>query len=155
MRDKLRAYLHKQGFGYLQNSVWITPDPVSQERALLAGGSVDVESLILLDARPCAGETDAEIVAGTWDFIEINRRYTAYKQVLKRRPRICLGSEAAATTFHRWLREERLAWMSAIELDPLLPSRLLPPEYAGTNAWRDRVNVMTEAGKQMRAFCAG
>jgi DNA-binding transcriptional regulator PaaX len=144
-----------QGFGYLQNSVWVTPDPVSEERALLAGGPVDVESLILLEARPCAGETNAEIVAGAWDFTKINRRYAAHRQVLARRPRGHLGSKAAAAMFHRWLREERLAWLCAIELDPLLPSGLLPHEYAGTDAWRDRVKVMTEAGKQMRAFRAG
>jgi DNA-binding transcriptional regulator PaaX len=154
-RDKLRAYLRMRGFGYLQNSVWITPDPVSEERALLSGGPVDVESLILLEARPFAGETDAEIVAGAWDFSEINRRYVAYKQVLKRRPRVRLRSEAAATMFHRWLREERLAWLRTVEFDPLLPGRLLPSEYVGIAAWRDRVTVMAEVGKQMRSFRAG
>jgi len=155
VRDKLRRYLHMRGFGYLQNSVWVTPDPVSEERALLAGGPVNVESLILLEARPCAGETNAEIVAGAWDFAKINRRYAAHRQVLARRPRGHLESKAAAAMFHRWLREERLAWLNAIELDPLLPLSLLPFEYAGTNAWRDRVKVMTEAGKRMRAFRVG
>jgi phenylacetic acid degradation operon negative regulatory protein len=153
-RDKLRKYLHRRGFGYLQNSVWITPDPVSEDRALLAGGSVDVESLVLLEARPCAGEKDTEIVAGAWDFAEMNRRYTAHRQVLARRPRVRLGSDSVAAAFHRWLREERLAWLNAIELDPLLPSCLLPPEYAGIDAWRYRMKVMNEAGKQMRAFYA-
>jgi len=47
-RNKLRLYLQDRGFGYLQNSVWITPDPVAEQRALLADGPVDVESLILL-----------------------------------------------------------------------------------------------------------
>jgi len=153
-RDKLRKYLHRHGFGFLQNSVWVTPDPVNLERSLLAGGPVDVESLILLEARQCAGETDAEIVAGAWDFAEINRRYAKHGQVLARRPRGRIGSEPAAATFHRWLKEERLAWMSVVELDPLLPSCLLPPEYAGADAWHDRVKAMAEAAKQMRAFQA-
>jgi DNA-binding transcriptional regulator PaaX len=152
MRDKLRSYLHLRGFGYLQNSVWITPDPMGVERALLVGGPVDVESLILLEARPCAGETDVEIVAGAWDFAEINRRYMAYQRVLDRRPRARIGSKAAAARFHHWLREERLAWLSAVECDPLLPLRLLPRSYAGIPAWRARVNVMAEVGRQMRTF---
>ena len=42
---------------------------------MLSGHRVNVESLILLEARPYAGETDEEIVAGAWDFAEINRRY--------------------------------------------------------------------------------
>ena len=49
--------------GYLHNSVWITPDSPAEERQILVDGNINVESLILLEARPCAGETDAEIVA--------------------------------------------------------------------------------------------
>jgi len=153
-RDKLRQHLRLHGFGCLQNSVWITPDPVNAERALLAGGVVDVESLILLEARPCAGETEEEIVTGAWDFSEINRRYAVHRRLLARRPRVQLGSKAAAALFYRWLREERQAWLNAVELDPLLPSCLLPPDYHGIGAWRDRMRVMKEAGKQMRAFQA-
>ena len=54
LRDKLRAQLRRRGFGYLQHSVWITPDPVSEDHALLASREVDVESLILLvSCLPC------------------------------------------------------------------------------------------------------
>jgi hypothetical protein len=38
----------------LQNSVWITPDPLTEERQLLGGGKINVESLLLLEARPGA-----------------------------------------------------------------------------------------------------
>ena len=44
-----------------------------------------MESLILLEARPCAGESDAEIVAGAWDFERINR-YARHLKVLAERP---------------------------------------------------------------------
>jgi phenylacetic acid degradation operon negative regulatory protein len=63
-RERLRRYLRDKGFGYVQNSVWITPDPLMEERQILGGGKINVESLLLLEARPCAGESDAEIVAG-------------------------------------------------------------------------------------------
>jgi phenylacetic acid degradation operon negative regulatory protein len=151
-RNKLRRYLQSRSFGYLQNSVWITPDPVSEERALLAGGSVDVESLIVLEARPCAGESDVEIVAGAWDFVEINEHYAKHREVLARRPRRRLDTEAAAKVFYRWLSEEREAWMDAMWRDPLLPESLLPRSYAGQLSWRSRLAAMTEAGEQMRAF---
>jgi phenylacetic acid degradation operon negative regulatory protein len=151
-RDKLRMHLHNRGFGYLQNSVWITPDDAKAERALLADGPVDVESLIVLEARPCAGETDSDIVAGAWDFAKINASYTAYQQLLARRPRNHLNTKAAAAIFHRWLREEQYAWKAAMEIDPLLPTRLLPREYGGRDAWRDRLEVMVQAAEQMRAF---
>jgi DNA-binding HxlR family transcriptional regulator len=63
-RGRLRRYLRARGFGYLQGSVWVTPDPMRGEREILAGGEINVESLLLLEARPCAGERDEEIVAG-------------------------------------------------------------------------------------------
>jgi phenylacetic acid degradation operon negative regulatory protein len=53
-RERLRRYLRDKGFGYLQNSVWISPDPLTAEREVLGGGKINVESLILLEARPCA-----------------------------------------------------------------------------------------------------
>ena len=53
-RERLRRYLRDKGFGYLQNSVWIAADPLAEERQILGGGKINVESLILLEARPCA-----------------------------------------------------------------------------------------------------
>src|SRR5664280_1256072 len=85
-RERLRRYLRDKGFGYLQNSVWITPDPLEQERQVLVGGKINVESLILLEVRPCAGESNAEIVAGAWDFERINRRYAWHLKILAERP---------------------------------------------------------------------
>lgn len=151
-RQRLRLYLRSRGFGCLQNSVWITPNPVSQERARLADGPVDVGTLILLEARPCAGETDEQIVAGAWDFADLNQRYAAHQAVLARRPRRSLDSKEAAQAFYSWFRAEREAWMNAIECDPLLPEPLLPPGYAGQEAWRHRIAAMAEAGKLVRAF---
>jgi hypothetical protein len=74
-RRRLRRYLHERGFGCLQGSVWVTPDPLTEEKKILVGARIDVASLLLLEAQPCAGESDAEIVAGAWDFERINQHY--------------------------------------------------------------------------------
>lgn len=153
-RDKLRRYLRSRGFGYLQNSVWITPDPLADERTILAGGPVNVESLILLEARPCAGESDAEIVSGAWDFVAINQCFARYQAILAQRPKGRLETAAAAKAFHRWLRDEHSAWLEAMALDPLLPACLLPEGYRGQQAWRTRLEVMADAADQMRNFKA-
>jgi hypothetical protein len=55
----------------------------------------------------------------------------------------------------RWLHDERGAWQGAMGCDPLLPKVLLPPNYDGCAAWRRRLEVMAEAGDQMRAFRGG
>ncbi|HYT60257.1 MAG TPA: hypothetical protein VEL06_08805 [Haliangiales bacterium] len=151
-RTWLRRYLRQNGFGYLQNSAWITPDPLEEERRILVGGKINVESLILLDARPCAGESDAEIVAGAWDFDRINRRYARHLKTLGERPDGLLRNEAAARALLRWAAVERNAWLDAVRNDPLLPERILPSEYLGQLAWRRRVEVLRESGRQLLTF---
>jgi phenylacetic acid degradation operon negative regulatory protein len=149
LRDRLRRHLRDRGFGYLQNSVWITPDSLGEERQLVADGSVAVESLIFLEARPAAGETDAEIVGGAWDFERINRLYNDYLSLLENPPAEALDV-AAAKAIQRWCRVERLAWLEAVSQDPLLPDRLLPAGYIGKRVWRTRTKVLGELAERMR-----
>lgn len=120
--------------GCLQKSVWVTPHPLTQERRDLARTKVDVEALLFLEARPAAGETDAEIVAGAWDFAAINQRHADYLQHLSRVPSSGLDQAAARKTFQHWAGQERAAWLEAVSLDPLLPEVLLPPGYLGGQA---------------------
>lgn len=151
-RAWLRRYLRSRSFGYLQNSVWITPDSVEEEQGILAGGVINVESLVLLEARACAGESDGEIVTGAWDFNSINNRYSQYLKILARAPGRSPKDKSAATKFLRWMSEERQAWLEAITLDPLLPARILPANYLGQKAWRRRVKAMEETAQQMASF---
>jgi phenylacetic acid degradation operon negative regulatory protein len=151
-RAQLLRYLHDKGFGYLQNSVWVTPDSLEEEKRLLVGSKVNVESLILLEARPCAGESDSEIVAGAWDFERINHRYARHLEILGERPGGALGNEAAAKALRVWAAAEREAWLDAVTQDPLLPERILPTGYLGQQAWRRRIKVLQEAGRQLHTF---
>lgn len=149
---RLWRYLREKGFGCLQNSVWITPHSLDEEQQVLADGKINVESLILLEAWPCAGESDAEIVAGAWDFERINRYYARHLKTLGERPSGVLKGEAAAKSLLRWAKTERDAWSDAVTRDPLLPERILPAGYLGQQAWRRRVDVLQEAGRQLRSF---
>jgi DNA-binding transcriptional regulator PaaX len=154
VRDRLRLHLRSQGFGYLQNSVWITPDPLEEEKSALAGMEVDVESLILLEARPCAGESDQDIVVGAWNFERINSLYQEELRILESRPPGPLTDEPAARAFQRWAAKERAAWQVAVNSDPLLPERLLPKSYLGRNVWRTRLRTIAQGAIQMRSFAA-
>jgi phenylacetic acid degradation operon negative regulatory protein len=151
-RKRLRRYLHDRGFGCLQGSVWVTPDPLEEEKKILVGAKVDVASLLLLDAQPCAGESDAEIVAGAWDFAHINQRYLRLLKILDEYPDQPLRSEASAKAMLRWASAEREAWLDAVTNDPLLPKRILPPGYLGQMAWQRRVEVLQGMGSRLRGF---
>jgi phenylacetic acid degradation operon negative regulatory protein len=151
-RQRLRRYLRDKGFGYLQNSAWITPDPLEEEREILGGGKINVESLIFLEARPCAGESDGEIVGGAWDFERINRRYERHLKILNERPGAALRDEYHAKAMQRWAAAERGAWLDAVRNDPLLSARILPPGYLGPEAWHRRIEMFRTAGRQLRTF---
>jgi phenylacetic acid degradation operon negative regulatory protein len=147
-REWLRRYLRGRDFGCLQNSVWIAPDPMEEERRTLSRGSINVESLVFLEARAGAGESNEEIVGGAWDFDRINQGYSRYLKILARRPDGVIKTESAAKKLFRWMSEEREAWLAAIRMDPLLPARLLPGGYLGQKAWRQRIRVMRESAEQ-------
>jgi phenylacetic acid degradation operon negative regulatory protein len=151
-RNLLRHQLRRRGFGCLQDSVWITPHPLDEERARLAGELADVKALLLLDARSGSETTAAQIVSAAWNFTAINARYAAHRRVLDQRPRGALDTATAGNAFAAWLREECARWTEAIAPDPLLPESLWPRGYAGRDAWQRRTAVMSEAGRQMRAF---
>lgn len=151
-RQRLRRYLQERSFGFLQKSVWITPDPLREDLQVIGGSKIDVKSLILLEAKPCAGESDAEIVANGWNFQEINKGYAKYLEVVNRRPEGSLTDSAAAKELHEWAAEASQAWLSAIHLDPLLPERLLPRDYLGRVAWHRRITALAQAAKQLKAF---
>ena len=151
-RRRLRRYLHHRGFGCLQGSVWVTPDSLEEEKKILIGAEVDVASLLLLDAQPCAGESDAEIVAAAWDFERINQRYLRLMRILDEYPEGKLWNEVSAKTLLRWAAAEHAAWLDAVTNDPLLPERILPPGYQGRTAWQRRVAVLRKAGMQIQSF---
>jgi phenylacetic acid degradation operon negative regulatory protein len=144
-RERLRRFLRSRSYGCLQGSVWVTPDPPVEESTLLKQGVRNVESLILLEARPCAGESDAEIVAGAWDFDQVRQAYDEHRQVLEQLPGSPLTTVAAANELRRWAADERAAWLTVTTMDPFLPESLWPPGYPGRQCWDHRLNVLASA----------
>ncbi len=151
-RIRLRRYLLDKGFGYLQKSVWITPDSVEAERKIMAGGETHVGSLMLMTARPCAGETDEKIVAEAWDFEFINNQYEQYLKILAKRPGGNIRGTEAGQRLQRWAAAERSAWLAAVQLDPMLPEKILPKGYLGKKAWQERTSVLPEIGRKLNNF---
>ena len=132
VRQRLWRWLRGNHFGYLQNSVWIHPDPVPEVVAALGSFRDNVESFTVMEANCVAGTPDTSVVNGAWDFAEINQRYQAYLSAVNQ-PQGRTGA-----TRHAWLHQERLAWWHAVSLDPLLPRPLWPKGYLGGKAWQAR-----------------
>ncbi|HEY4284103.1 MAG TPA: PaaX family transcriptional regulator C-terminal domain-containing protein [Chthoniobacterales bacterium] len=75
------------------------------------------------------GESDSDIVAAAWDFDAINRRYQRHLKILTDTPLGRVRSHSEATALRRWATAERVAWSSAVKIDPLLPRKLLPRDF--------------------------
>ena len=134
VRQRFLRWLRQNGFGYLQDSVWIHTDPVTKLTDALQEFRDNVESLTILEARCCAGYSNDALVRGAWPFHEINQRYGAYLHLTQTDLRNVLRSPTPSAVLN-WLHRERAAWKHALAVDPLLPRQLCPKDYLGERAW--------------------
>ncbi len=137
LRYRLWRHLRRNGYGFLQNSVWITPDPIAVAPVKSATDLPDVEALIVIEGRPCAGESNAAIIRGAWDFGGINRKYERCLDLLQSAP-----ADGDTQRLREWGRLERKLWNQACTADPLLPRSLLPKDYVGEKAWKKRNEII-------------
>jgi phenylacetic acid degradation operon negative regulatory protein len=138
VRARLRRYLRAEQLGYLQNSVWLTPDSLEESRRLVQGVPAAPEGFLLFEGRPASGESDAAIVHGAWDFAAINAHYAQHLAIVRTAPRQWPRTEAEHDRLQAWARREHAAWKRAAALDPFLPLALLPSDYLGRTAWSAR-----------------
>ena len=120
----------------------------------MSGAEINVSSLLLLQGRPCGGESDSQIVSGAWDFKRINNRYQQHLKILAERPEVPLRTETAAAKMRDWAAVERKAWLRAVSTDPLLPEQLIPSSYLGKECFRQRMQAFSKAYSLFREFKA-
>jgi phenylacetic acid degradation operon negative regulatory protein len=138
LRLRLWRWLRQSRLGYLQHSVWVSPDPVTSETVPLRQLKLTPESFLVVEGRPTGADTDLDLVRGAWDFTEINRRYQQVCDSAGRGLGMARSGNFKPAEFRCWLADDRAAWLAAIILDPFLPEALLPPDYLGREAWKQR-----------------
>ena len=136
LRLTLWRWLRRQRFGYLQQSVWIVPDTINETRIPLRQLKLTPESLTVIEGAPTPPDTNEDIVRSAWDFNFINCNYRAAIELAATGRRFVRGGKPVE--MRKWLADERIAWMKAITNDPLLPEELLPKNYLGQRALRER-----------------
>ena len=134
LRSRLRRRLHEHRFGWLQNSVWISPDPIEEFHAALSEQRLLPDCLTLLEAKPAGGESNEAMVASAWDFTALDKSHGHYLEILRLRP-TRLQKQAAWLS---WMDTEHRAWSSLARQDPFLPQALLPSSYRGQSVWNAR-----------------
>ncbi|MBM3858357.1 MAG: hypothetical protein FJ395_01755 [Verrucomicrobia bacterium] len=149
-RLRLWRWLRDNGFGYLQQSLWIHPHPVGELISALDDFRDDVETFLLMEAHCCGGYSNQSVVLGAWDFEEINRRYEGYQRTARLDRAAARRILASPQQLDGWLRSERIAWQHALTLDPLLPRSLWPTGYRGERAWEVRKNSFALLAERLR-----
>lgn len=141
LRTQLRRRLRECRFGWLQNSVWISPHPVDAFRQELGETGLVPESLTYFAARSVGGESPGALVNSAWDFSGLARDYADYRGILRLRPDPSTG---LSTGWFRWLEKEHRAWQRIAGRDPFLPFELQPSDYPGQAAWAERRQAFHE-----------
>ncbi|MCC7517686.1 MAG: hypothetical protein IT578_00715 [Verrucomicrobiae bacterium] len=137
VRARLLYWFRANRFGYLQDSVWITPDPLDLSRSLFRSLHATADMAAFLESRVVAGSANADLVTCAWDFREVSRTYARYSRFVEgassRLAEACSRNEVWPIL----LKEKRL-WSAALQGDPLLPRLLWPKGYPGAAAFAAR-----------------
>lgn len=121
-RRKLLRYLRQKKFGFLQRSLWVSPDfPLELMDTFRA--ETETHTLLVWNAANPIGMSAAALSQQAWDFEKVNRTYQ----------RILHGGESDRNGLARLLEFTKL-WHQAVQLDPLLPRRACPKNYLGFQA---------------------
>ena len=134
LRQMLWRWLREHRFWYLQDSVWVRPEPVEDLVKTLEWFRENPEHFVLLEARRITGVSPEALVAGAWDFGKVNERYKHYLEQVKRAQKQLLSPLADSNPL-ALLSDERRDYERSLEIDPLLPRVLLPQSYLGYRAF--------------------
>jgi len=143
LRRRLWQWLRSQRFGCLQQSVWLSPDPVDDSLLPLKSLKLTPESYSVIEGRPVGSDTDADLVRSAWDFTAIDRIHARLLELSDHGMRTASSADISPATRRHWMNAYRQAWIEALSLDPLLPRSLWLPDYAGEQVWRKRGDVLT------------
>lgn len=154
-RRKLRKKLVASGFGCMQRSAWISPDPLAATALELRPLAVNAAHLVLLDSTPCGGESSSDIVRAAWDLKRIDGAWKNLDDHLAAAPDC--SEPLSQASLVRWLAKERDLLKRCFRLDPLLPKALLPAHYHGMAIWKRRRKVLSKLTKNIgrSAGCRG
>ena len=138
LRKRLWRWLRSQRFGYLQQSVWISPDPVDDTLLPLKDLNLSPEMFTVIEGQPTSPDRDGTLVQAAWDFASINRLYSKAIALYEAANEWSDSARPSPVQRRQWLANQRRAWLEAVSVDPLLPRGLCPDGYQGLRAFEVR-----------------
>lgn len=151
VRARLLYWLRANHFGYLQDSVWISPDPLELTHPWFRSLHASAEMAAFFESRVVAVSSNADVVTAAWDFRAVAKAYADYRQFLKTAFRK-IPCETSPGVLWPILFEERRRWNAAMAADPLLPRPLWPKGYPGAASFTERREFLAKARQRAARF---
>jgi len=148
-RDQLIRWLRRNRFGYLQDSVWISPHPVKDVARAMREFRDDAGSFTIMESHCAPGFSNAALVEGAWPLGKIHEKHDAYLRFATSACQQLKFGQQHPRDLFRLLQEERWHWSGAFKEDPLLPRVLWPRDYQGEKAWRLRQRLLRALASQI------
>ena len=148
-RFALRGFLNRMRMGGLQRSVWVSPRDIRPAYKDLDIAASVKDCCFLLQSRTVLGQPPGEIVARAWPMDVLRSNQEQYLRVFKARLLRLKEKPPASADLHALLREERIAYLSAMEKDPLLPESLWPAGYLGRQVYSLHRILLEEIGRRL------
>jgi len=127
-RNYLREKLKSLGFGIPQESIMVSPLPLSQPIKELVDGENVENYAWVLNAKRVLGLSNAEVAAQAWSLDLFNDLYTKLVEIL---PQVKKSRKRGL------LEDWRKCFLSVDSADPYLPFELLPKNWQGENCKKE------------------
>jgi phenylacetic acid degradation operon negative regulatory protein len=148
-RDALRGFLKRLRLGCFQRSVYVTPYDIRQEYSDLCEATGVQQYACLFETEGLFGYEPENIVDQAWDWDRLQEEHTWYLEICRENFDRVVNDELSEDALQNLAREEMSAYLAVMENDPLLPGRLLPPEYKGKEVFSVHRDIVRQIGKRL------
>jgi DNA-binding transcriptional regulator PaaX len=145
-RTMLLRLLRREGFGLLQDSVWVTPFPPEiYIDALERLKSKYPIKMCILSGTAIPIDNDIEPAHEAWHWEKIYSIHEEYQQwLMATKTTIDLSSTHAIQDA---FQAEMALWKNICTVDPFLPRCLWPDDYPGEKSWKLRERLLMSWAK--------
>ncbi len=149
-RDIIRRALIQRRFGQFQKSLWIGPWDIRPWFDDLRQAAGILDFAMLLEARTVMGVSNERLVLQAWPWDRIASRHTDYLHAVGGILEAWEEDAPSEAEVREAVRSEAMAYVGAMEHDPLLPRKLWPPEYRGYQVYQLHLDFLRQASRLTR-----
>ncbi len=143
-RTALRRFLKRRRMGCLQGSVWVSPRDIRPEFSDLQKAAAVGDYAFLFESRTVLGQPAEEVVRAAWPVDRLEELQTRFITVYTRNLQQLKTGPSTEASLMALARQELRAYRTVMDTDPLLPRKLWPTGYRGSEVYRLHQQLVAE-----------